>query len=279
VSAPPLRYHGSKWRLFKWLEQFIPAHRIYVEPFGGAAAVLIQKARSESEVYNDLDRSIVNYFAVLRDRELRAQLIEQLQLTPYSRQEFEKAYEPCDFDQVESARRVAIRAMMGFGSGGVSKQSTGFRSDSSRKYGTAASIWSEFPDRLSTAGERFSGVVIECAPAIDVIRIHDHPDAFIYVDPPYLHNTREMRGLVYRHEMTADDHTELCEYLARAKGMVMLSGYDDGTYDDALPGWTKHNCRSRISAGRGTKVKTETIWLNPACAGQSKQYDLLEKIS
>ena len=80
-TAPAVRYHGSKWRLFPWLSQFIPDHRIYVEPFGGGASGLLQKPRAQSEVYNDLDDDIVNFFRVLRDPEKAAELCQQLELT------------------------------------------------------------------------------------------------------------------------------------------------------------------------------------------------------
>ena len=80
-TAPAVRYHGSKWRLYPWLSQFIPDHRIYVEPFGGGASVLLQKPRAQSEVYNDLDDDIVNFFRVLRDPEKAAELCQQLEGT------------------------------------------------------------------------------------------------------------------------------------------------------------------------------------------------------
>ncbi len=37
VTRPALRYHGGKWKLAPWLQQFFPAHRVYTEAFGGGA--------------------------------------------------------------------------------------------------------------------------------------------------------------------------------------------------------------------------------------------------
>lgn len=118
VTSPAIRYHGGKFRLAPWVMEFFPDHRIYVEPFGGAAGVLIQKPRAYSEVYNDLDGDMVNFFRVVQNAGLRNRLIESLVMTPYAREEFELAWEPTD-DSLERARRLIIRAQMGFGSAGA----------------------------------------------------------------------------------------------------------------------------------------------------------------
>lgn len=34
-TRPVLRYHGGKWRIAPWIIAQFPAHRVYVEPFGG----------------------------------------------------------------------------------------------------------------------------------------------------------------------------------------------------------------------------------------------------
>lgn len=34
-TRPLVRYHGGKWLLAPWIVAHLPAHRVYVEPFGG----------------------------------------------------------------------------------------------------------------------------------------------------------------------------------------------------------------------------------------------------
>ena len=67
-SRPVLRWHGGKWLLAPWIISLMPTHRVYVEPFGGAASILLRKPRSRIEVYNDLDEEIVELSASCRTR-------------------------------------------------------------------------------------------------------------------------------------------------------------------------------------------------------------------
>lgn len=270
MKSPAIRYHGGKFRMAPWVTSFFPAHHLYVEPFGGAASVLLHKKPCYAEVYNDLDGDVVNFFRVLRDKEMRDQLIEACVLTPYARTEFVDAYEPTD-DMVERARRLAIRASMGFGSAGATRGGTGFRIDTRRKYGTAQQVWARYPDHLSAIGERLLGVLIENRPAIEVMRQHDGVDTLHYADPPYVLSTRDPRaangsGGYYAHEMSDADHVELIKALQQLEGMVVLSGYDSELYRDMLTGWELHQTSARISAGRGTDMRTESLWLSPSAS-------------
>jgi len=267
VERPVLRYHGAKFRLAEWVMGFFPAHTCYVEPFGGAAGVLLQKPRAYAEVYNDLDGEVVNFFRVLRDDALRERLIEACVLTPYSREDFMEAWDVVD-QPVERARRLAIRAQMGFGSAGATKGATGFRIDTKREYGTAQHLWALYPAAIADAGMRMSGVLIENRPAIEVMRAHDAPETLHFIDPPYMHGTRVMDGSnrYYRFEMTDDEHEQLLDAALELRGMAVICGYHSDLYDSRLASWERHEKEARISAGRGTAIRTEVLWINPACA-------------
>lgn len=257
ITRPVLRWHGGKYILAPWIVSHLPPHRVYVEPFGGAASVLMRKPRAYAEVYNDLDGDVVNLFQVLRS-EFASELVKAVRLTPFARDEFKCAYEHCA-EPVERARRLIIRSFMGFGSNGHTKK-TGFRSNSNRSGTTPARDWANYPDAMAAMIERLSGVVIENRDALEVMRAHDGPETLHYVDPPYLPETRNAGG-DYAHEMTVEDHERLLDGIRSLSGIVVLSGYPSGLYDSALSEWRRIERRALAD---GARERTEVLWINAA---------------
>ncbi len=270
-TRPVLRWHGGKWKLAPWIISHFPPHRIYVEPFGGAASVLIRKAPSFSEVYNDLDGEAVNLFQVLREPSTAGRLIELLKLTPFARAEFEGAYEETD-DAVERARRLVVRSFMGFGSDAPNRDlRTGFRAQSPQSGRSPEKDWLNYPDALAVTVARLREIVIERRPAVEVLAKNDAGDTLHYVDPPYMPETRSTksgRGRLkyhaYAHEMTAQDHQDLLDALQALTGMVVLSGYPAPLYERALKDWRRVETAALAD---GARPRTEVLWINPqACA-------------
>lgn len=268
APRPVLRYHGGKFRLAPWIISFFPPHHVYVEPYGGAASVLLQKPPAKAEVYNDIADEIVNVFRVLRDPALAARLADMVSLTPFARAEFELSYVPID-DPVEQARRTVIRSFMGHGSGAVySKHATGFRTGvRGTRNQSAASDLLSWPDAVPMFVERLRGVSIESRDALYLMARTDGPGTLFYVDPPYPHITRgSARGVrqKYIQEMTDDDHRRLADVLHDLHGMVVLSGYPCDLYDRELfKDWERHDRKALADGGR---ERTEVVWLNPACS-------------
>lgn len=270
IKHPAIRYHGGKFRLASWIISHFPEHRCYVEPFGGGASVLLKKEASEAEVYNDLDGDVVNLFRVLRNPETAQQLIDACALTPYSRDEFNCAYENSE-NLVEQARRLIVRATMGFGSAGATKGKTGFRLDTKRNSATAQRIWARQPDNLAVVASRFAGVLIENRSAIQCMRDHDTVSTLHFVDPPYVHDTRveTAKNSAYRFEMTNEEHMELLNVLKDLRGAVIVCGYNSDLYNNALTGWKRVTRTTAANGFAGSVQRTECLWLNPAA--QKKQ--------
>lgn len=260
---PLLRYHGGKWRLAPWILGHFPAHRVYVEPYGGGASVLIRKPRSAAEVYNDLDGEIVNLFTMARER--GEELARMCELTPFARAEFELSYDPADCP-LEQARRTLVRSYMGFGSAGASGQSTGFRSNSNRSHTTPAHDWMNYPAALRDTLVRLRGVVIEQRDALKVMKSHDAPTTLHYVDPPYVHSTRSLRtrAPAYKHEMVDADHEAMAAVLHGLQGVVVVSGYRCALYDALFKDWVRVD---RAALADGARDRIESLWLSPKIAG------------
>lgn len=269
-ERPVLRYLGGKWILAPWIISHFPPHNIYCEPFGGAASVLMRKPRSYAEVYNDRDGEIVNVFRVLQDSRYCDELERVLRLTPFAREEFNAAYEET-FDAIEKARRMIIRAFMGFGSDGhnIEAGKTGFRANSNRSGTTPAHDWANYPDCLRAFRARLYGVVIENRDAKEVMSQQDSPETLHFVDPPYLHDTRSAKHN-YRFEMTDADHEALCEFLQTLQGMVILCGYENPLYERL--GWKS---RKREALADGARARTEVLWMNAAAETAQSQMSFL----
>lgn len=250
------RYLGGKNRIAPWIISHFPEHRVYVEPFGGSGAVLLNKQPVFLEVYNDLYDRIVNLFEVLKDSEKSERLASLLELTPYAQGAYEKSFEISE-DPVEDACRFAINSMMSYG-GGIHKP--GFKRNGLLRTTPYPKTWREYPDvvRDCAAELRRRNIEINKMDALTIMSRYDSPETLHYVDPPYVQETRGFR-VRYTHEYDQDDHVRLLVFLKRLKGMVVLSGYDSELYSKHLTGWEKVEKVSHDTQGNR---KMECLWMN-----------------
>ena len=258
---PPVKWHGGKHYLAARIIQLFPDHTTYVEPFGGAASVLLNKPPAPVEVYNDLDSKITRLFRVLRDN--GEELHRRLMLTPYSEVEFNDALDPSD-DDIELARRDFARWRMSLGGRGDSFSFTLHRVRRGMAdvvSGYLSMIDEQLPDII----DRLRTVQIVCRPGTEVIKTWDSPTSLFYCDPPYLHETRS-KGTrdVYEHEMTEDDHRELAKVLNCCNAKVIISGYPSPLYDELYEGWRQvvTEVPNNAAGGKEKARKREVLWLN-----------------
>lgn len=271
LRRPVLRYLGGKWKLAPKIIAHFPAHQNYVEPFGGAGSVLLRKPRPAvggGECYNDLDRQVVGLFRVLQDADQSTELRRRLEVTPFAREEYERAFQPSRCP-IERARRLVVRSYMGHGSSSaIASRQTGFRASMvNRKGAMPSNEWPNLPTALAAVTERLQGVLIENRPAMALIDRYDTPETLLYLDPPYMPSTRSAKRRggtafhAYSHEMTEDDHGQLLFRARLFSGPVCVSGYASPLYDQMLGGWARHEFSARADNGL---ERTEILWTNPA---------------
>jgi len=258
ISRPVMRYNGSKWRLARWIISHFPPHLTYVELFGGSAAVLLQKPRARSEVYNDQARDVVRTFATLRD--YPAELARALALTPYARSEYATLYEKTD-DDVEAARRFIARSFMGQNSKGAFCRS-GFDSrNNSDHFVARVRSLAALPDQIAIVAGRLSQVLFESRDAIELVERYSTPGTLLYADPPYLGKRNYYPGT-----FGIQKHRELLTALAASPAAVVISSYPSAIYAELLPGWRTVRAKARTDTHSRSNSRTEVLWINRAAA-------------
>jgi len=275
----PFQYFGGKGRMLAKLLPLLPPHRVYVEPFCGAASLFFAKNPSPVEVLNDLNEDVVNVFRVLQNKETHEELRFRLMCTPYARGEFIQAIEMLgqkDLTPVDRAWAFLVRQNMGFG-GLIEKKSGSWGREFTSDQGCAGTCnaWLMRLSMLDAWRWRLMLVQIDCRDALEVIRYWDSPDTLFYVDPPYVNETRKTLN-AYAHEMSVEQHKELVELLLGIKGKAVVSGYEHPLYSPfAQAGWKVHKFHTACHAagrvrgsglqGNGSasaKVpRTEVVWV------------------
>lgn len=253
------KWHGGKHYLAQKIVNLLPPHKTYVEPFGGMASVLLNKPPSDVEVYNDIDRGLVNLFCVLR--ESPDELSRLLSLTPYSEHEYNDSFVHTE-DPIEYARRyyTQIRMSIGGRRGGFSY--TKHRSRRGMADVVSAHL-SAIDEVLPSIVERLRTVQIMCRDWRWMLDTYDSPETTFYLDPPYLSETRSSKN-VYEHEMSESDHIQLVSRITNLVGAVAISGYDHPIYNDSLRNWNKHvfDMPNNSSSEKIRSRRKECIWIN-----------------
>lgn len=252
-----LKWPGTKWRMAKAIVELIPDHKIYLEPFFGSGAVFFNKQVANTEILNDLDSQVTNLFKMIRDR--GEELASAIELTPYSREEYKESYE-VPTDELDKARLFLVRSNMA--RAGMQYYSSSWRHAGpvlgAQTKQRVTGAWNVLPERIKAAAIRLKDAEIENIDALKLIEKYNHPECFIYVDPPYLLSTRRQR--YYNVEMTEDsEHIELLNVLKNHKGTAIISGYESQLYDELLSDW--HSVEIENSAEQGKK-RIEKLWCN-----------------
>lgn len=229
MPKTPISYYGGKQNMLQHILPNIPEHRIYTEAFFGGGAVFFAKEPAESEIINDLNAQVMNFYYVCKtDFE---KLKNKVEATVFARSTYSVAMAmyrmPHLFNKVQQAWSFYYATNAGFGcrigSWGMDKYGKRVKAFLNKKMNFDESI----PKRL----ERTQ---IETGNAVKVIKQYDTFDAFHYIDPPYIGtNMGHYKGY------SISEYKELLKCLSQIKGKFLLSGFPNDILDEYIheEGW------------------------------------------
>jgi len=94
---------------------------------------------------------------------------------------------------------------------------------------------------------------------------------FVFLDPPYHHNTRPLATELYQYEMTGFEHVELLNAVLGLKSNVMLIHPKCDLYDEFLHDWRKVEVKVRYHK----KTSIECLYMNYPAPSELQDYSFL----
>lgn len=284
ITNQPLKYHGGKSYLAKWIHSLSPAS-VVDDPAGGYTHRNIvfagglgefwnwQPVEGISEAVNDYNYDLTSLWAVIKHDALFADFVKQVALTPFSQDDFDRAllHEPLCADDLDEWDEMVDDAVQFFvryrqSRTGLGKDYATPTTRTRRGMNENVSAWLSAVDGLTECHERLRRVEIRNLDFAAFIREYDHPRALFYCDPPYTHETRTSTGEYGDYEMSDESHLALLEQLAGIKGRFMLSGYHSSLYNPKA-GEYAWKCHEKLVVSHASNKKTkpprvECLWTN-----------------
>lgn len=258
-------YAGSKRRLMPLLTPLFPPHKIYLSPFFGSGADILEKEPSWREIVNDVYNNVCAVFTSLRDERLFPQLVRRVENSHDCNTLYYDCYDRLGGDLSLLDRAYCYLMVGNLGFQGVSPLM-------SRSYGKG--LWKNLRFRNLLPAiywwrDRMKRVEVENRDVFELLDLYDSPDVFAFCDPPYHPDT--CRQDMYKHNTL--DHLRLLKRLQRFTGRVMLCGYPHSLYDLQLLGWRRQAFRVSKNIG-GPKSREEVVWMNYDDHGDKIRQDL-----
>jgi DNA adenine methylase len=250
ASAQPFGSPGGKTYLAPRIVEYLPKHKIYVEPFVGGGAVFYRKYPSEVEVLNDKDQDIIFMNRFIRD--MTKEDFEKLKRKNWvsNRETFNRLKDSKPDNEIEKFHKLMYVKNFSF-----AKAMTSYNPASE---GKTANI-----DKIKKTHERLDNVKLNSGDYMKMIDKYDSPDTLFYIDPPY--PNRVIAGQKTFEGFTNDNLIELVDRLKTIKGKFILSlGTESTPYIPKSWNVKRVMVMRHIPTG-----KQEGNW------GQTKQFEIL----
>ncbi len=215
VPAGVFGYSAGKSMIAGRLVTLFPAHKTYVEPFAGSAALYFTKEAAPTEVLNDRDADVMHAYRTIRN----ATKADLAKLAAHDWVGSAKTFKTVQSSAPEDAidRLYKFLYLKHFTYGKHAKGS--FRSDGEGR--TCKSI-----ERVQRFQPRLKKTKLMCGDYAKAIVDHDGPDAFHFLDPPYAGTASW--GLIGEGDF---DEEKLRKVLDAIKGKFLLTYGTTGKLD------------------------------------------------
>lgn len=190
ILKNPISYQGSKSKELHHIDNNKPTEfKKFIDVFGGGGVVslyFLQKyPELEEIVYNDMDKTMVDLFTILKDEAQTDELVKWVGSQNYDESEWRdraKKYNNSNKDDIRERlyiKRLAFRGLEGSTMSNKKKNKKGELVLDIRKNYTE---FYKYPPILNT--DKFKITMMD---ALEVIELYkDDEDAFLYLDPPYI---------------------------------------------------------------------------------------------
>lgn len=217
ASNSPIPYTGNKSCIIDTILAVMPEHSIYIEPCMGSAEVFLRKKPAKTEIINDYNGDLVNFFRVLQSNEKLAFLLGRLYLSANSELIFHQNKDllkgtPNILDDVAgTAKKVYdlswndVQLAAAF----LENQVYSFRSTGDA-FAIAKRLIRDRFNRLIAANERLGEATILHRDYKDAIIYGAKPGAFIMLDPPY----KGTEDYYRKSNFDENQHAELFRFMA-----------------------------------------------------------------
>lgn len=266
----PISYYGGKQTMLRHILPLIPEHKLYTEAFCGGAAVLFAKRPVNAEIINDLNMDLTTFYwmAKVNYNELKTEIDKTFHSRDMHAHAAHILSYPHFFSQAQRAWAVWALCKMSFSSMLDGTFGYDFGGGMTKKLSNAKDGFTEY------LCARLENVTIENRDALQVISCYDNPDAFHFIDPPYINSDCGH----YEGSFNEQHMEDLLKLLLTVKGKFMLTMFPLPIIEEYATNnnWTIHRIERTISASKVNRRKQEE-WMVCNYEGvQGKQGVLFE---
>jgi DNA adenine methylase len=226
-------YGATVFYISHRVTRYFPKHRIYVEPFVGAASVFLSKPLAEINVLGDANPIVIKTLQAIRTGELQKRLIENKKfLLSIDKDKFNELKKCAGYDPF----CFYVARWLSFGSKGTNLSPT---SKQARDLDTPGRFEARMRHMIEN-GEKLKRARLVIGDFEKTMRAYDSKDTFHFLDPPWVYEGGRCARAAEESLKGFNDCFDVLDRIASLipdlKGKVMVVNKTSSAFIDKLSG-------------------------------------------